>query len=110
MRGLACHARPDFLAIGAPARANRVDTRQQKQRERARLHERNEAKSEDERRVADVHRADCRLDYRRVLPIERRDVASSARCRRHAGRRARHSRPACRTACSPRQRGSPRRR
>src|SRR5678809_521864 len=76
MRGLARHARPHFLAVGTSTRANRVNTREEKERERACLQERNESKPENERRVADMDRPDSRLDYRRVLPIERGDVAS----------------------------------
>src|SRR6478609_9958740 len=74
MRGLACHPCPHFLAIGAPARANRVHTSEKKQRERARLHERNEAKPEHERRVADVNRTDAFFYDGLVLSIQRRDV------------------------------------
>src|SRR5215213_3512966 len=76
MRRLARHARPDLLAIRALPCAERVDTRQQEQGERARLYERNDAQAVYERCVPNVYGADAFLDDRQILTVELRDVVT----------------------------------
>ena len=70
MGGFARHPGPHFLTIGALTRSERVQCREQQQRERSCLNERDDAESVHERRVADVYSADTRLPDRRVLSIE----------------------------------------
>ena len=57
VRRLARHARPHLLAIGAAARAERVDAGEQEQRDEKRLQERNDAQPAHQRRVAEVNRS-----------------------------------------------------
>src|SRR5688500_3293230 len=79
MRRLASHARPDPLAIRAPTRAKHVHSGKKDECDEQRLERRNEAEALHESRVAEMDRANRRLDQRGILAIENGDVLRDPR-------------------------------